>query len=134
MQFKKKFKKKFKTSNFNHLDQNIMGVRVMESCRITAKQLESIRRVFVRETKREGRFFIRMQLNQALTKKSKGSRMGKGVGAIDSWVIDVKPGSIIFEFTFFDEKAIISFLSGIKGKLPVKAEVLYKENYIHEVY
>jgi ribosomal protein L16/L10AE len=60
-----------------------MGIRILESCRLTAKQLEAIRRVFVRETKREGSFFIRVQNNQLLTKKSKGSRMGKGVGSVD---------------------------------------------------
>jgi len=134
LKYKKNFKKKFKNSNFNSLNQNTMGLRVMESCRITTKQLESIRRVFVRETKREGSFFIRMQINQVLTKKSKGNRMGKGVGPVDDWVIDVKPGSILFEFTFFNEKIIKNFLVGIKGKLPSKSEVLYKENYIHEIY
>lgn len=132
--YKKNFKKKFKNSKFNSLSQNIMGIRVLETCRITVKQLESIRRVFVRETKREGRFFIKMQINQILTKKSKGNRMGKGIGPVDSSVIDIKSGSILFEFTFFNDKIIKNFLSGIKGKLPSKSEVLYKENYIYEVY
>jgi large subunit ribosomal protein L16 len=81
--YKKLFIKKNKNYNFNYLKQGIIGVRVLESCQITLKQLESIRRVFVRATKREGRFIIRMHLNQSVTKKSKGSRMGKGVGSVD---------------------------------------------------
>jgi len=83
VKYKKLYKKKIKNFKFNFLVEGIMGVRVLESCRITLKQLEAIRRIFVRITKREGRFFIRMHLNQSVTKKSKGSRMGKGVGSID---------------------------------------------------
>lgn len=130
--YKKLYKKKSKNFSFNTLIHGIMGVRVLESCRITLKQIESIRRTFVRVTKREGRFSIRMHLNQSSTKKSKGSRMGKGVGSIDSWVIDVKPGQLIFEFTHLNEKAYIKFIEGIKGKIPAKIEVVFKEVNINE--
>jgi ribosomal protein L16/L10AE len=83
LKYKKNYKKKIKNINFNKLKADFLGIRILESCRLTAKQLEAIRRVFVRETKREGSFFIRVQNNQLLTKKSKGSRMGKGVGSVD---------------------------------------------------
>jgi ribosomal protein L16 len=104
-----------------------MGLRVLESCRLTIKQLESIRRVFVRLTRREGRFLIRVFLNQSTTKKSKGSRMGKGVGPIDDWVIDVKAGQIVIEFTFLNDKIVQSFLAGIKGKIPAKTVVVLRD-------
>jgi large subunit ribosomal protein L16 len=131
--YKKLYKKKSKNYKFNSLIQGIMGIRVLESCRLTIKQLESIRRVFVRVTKREGRFNIRVNINQSVTKKSKGSRMGKGVGAIDKWVIDVKPGQFIFEFSQLNEKAYIKFLLGIKGKIPAKVEIVLKEIGINEL-
>jgi large subunit ribosomal protein L16 len=105
-----------------------MGLRVLESCRLTPKQLESIRRVFVRLTRREGRFFIRVFINHSTTKKSKGSRMGKGVGSFDKEVIDVKAGQIIFEFTFFDDTVIKSFLAGIKSKIPAKTEIIFRDH------
>ena len=104
-----------------------MGLRVLESCRLTSKQLESIRRVFVRLTKREGRFLIRVFLNQSITKKAKGSRMGKGVGPLESWVIDVKAGQLIFEFTFLNEKIVKSFLAGIKSKIPAKTVLVLRD-------
>lgn len=133
VKYKKLYKKKIKNFKFNFLVEGIMGVRVLESCRITLKQLEAIRRIFVRVTKREGRFFIRMHLNQSVTKKSKGSRMGKGVGSIDKWVIDVKPGQIIFEFTHLNEKSYAKFVEGIKGKIPAKIELVLKNITINDL-
>jgi len=126
--YKKVHKKKWKSFKFNTLTQGLMGLRVMESCRLTPKQLESIRRVFVRETKREGRFLIRVFLNQSTTKKAKGSRMGKGVGGLNDYVIDVKAGQIIFEFTFLNDKVVKKFLAGIKSKLPSKTLLVLRTN------
>lgn len=125
--YKKIHRKKWKNTKFNSLTQGIMGLRVLESCRLTPKQLESIRRVFVRLTKREGRFLIRVFINQSVTKKPKGSRMGKGVGPINSWVIDVKAGQIIFEFTFLNDTIVKSFLAGIKSKIPAKTALVFRQ-------
>lgn len=127
--YKKPYKKKIKNSKFNLLLKYFMGIRVLESCRLTLKQIETIRRVFVRTTKREGKFFIRIEANQIITKKSKSSRMGKGVGSFDSIVMDIKPGQILFEFTFIDLKLVNDFLAGIKGKIPAKIEFILREGF-----
>lgn len=125
--FKKGFKKKLKSFNFNALIIGMYGIRILESCIITSKQLETIRRVFVRLTKRDGRFFIRVPINRSVTKKSKGSRMGKGIGNVDSWVIDVKAGSIIFEFSYFNIIVINTFIFEIQKKLSAKVEIVFRE-------
>jgi large subunit ribosomal protein L16 len=80
--FKKIFKKKIKAFKFNTVELGIIGVRALESARLTPKQLEAVRRVVVRQTQRLGRFWLRAHIDQPLTKKAKGSRMGKGVGPI----------------------------------------------------
>jgi ribosomal protein L16/L10AE len=54
--FKKVYKKKIKNIKFNSVKIGIVGVRACESTRITPKQLEAIRRVIVRVTKRAGKF------------------------------------------------------------------------------
>ena len=122
----KRFKKKWKTYKFSELIQGVCGFRLLESCRLTLKQLETIRRVFVRLTKREGKFFIRLATNQIVTKKSKGSRMGKGTGSFDSFIIDAKAGQIVFEFSFFNIKTIKNFIAAIKSKLPSKTVIVYR--------
>lgn len=125
--FKKNFKKKLKNYNFNNLIIGMYGIRILDSCIITSKQLETIRRVFVRLTKRDGKFFIRVPINRTITKKSKGSRMGKGIGNVDSWVIDVVAGSIIFEFSYLNITVINDFIYEIKKKLSSKIEVISRE-------
>jgi ribosomal protein L16/L10AE len=54
--FKKIYKKKIKSFKFNMVEIGIIGVRALESARLTPKQLESIRRVVVRKTQRLGKF------------------------------------------------------------------------------
>jgi ribosomal protein L16 len=81
--FKKVYKKKIKSFKFNFVEIGIVGIRALESARITPKQLEAVRRVVVRKTQRLGKFWLRAHIDQPLTKKSKGSRMGKGTGAIN---------------------------------------------------
>jgi large subunit ribosomal protein L16 len=81
--FKKIYKKKIKNIKFNSVKIGIVAIRALESGRLTPKQLESIRRIVVRLTKRAGKFWLRVFVDQPLLKKSKGSRMGKGAGNIN---------------------------------------------------
>lgn len=124
--YKKQYKLKIKTHKFNDLIHGVFGLRILESCRLTAKQLESIRRVFVRITKRESKFWLRVFINKRLTQKSKGSRMGKGVGNFESCVIDVKAGQVLFECSHVEQQLLESFLLGIKGKIPAKTENIFR--------
>jgi large subunit ribosomal protein L16 len=81
--FKKVFKKKIKAFKFSTIELGIIGVRALESARLTPKQLEAVRRVVIRKTQRLGKFWLRAHIDQPLTRKAKGSRMGKGIGDLD---------------------------------------------------
>ncbi|XP_003704196.2 large ribosomal subunit protein uL16m isoform X1 [Megachile rotundata] len=65
---------------------------------------------------------------QPITKKSPGSRMGAGKGAIDHYVTPVKAGQIIFEvggnIEFFEVKYV---LHNIASRLPFTAMVVSQE-------
>lgn len=80
--FKKIYKKKIKNVKFNSIKVGIIAIRALESGRLTPKQLESIRRIVVRLTKRAGKFWLRVFVDQPIFKKSKSSRMGKGAGSV----------------------------------------------------
>jgi ribosomal protein L16/L10AE len=54
--FKKVYKKKIKNIKFNSVTVGVVGIRARESGRLTPKQLEAIRRIIVRITKRAGKF------------------------------------------------------------------------------
>jgi large subunit ribosomal protein L16 len=129
--FKKVYKKKIKNVKFNSIKIGIVGIRALESGRLTPKQLESIRRILVRLTKRAGKFWLRVFVDQPLVKKSKGSRMGKGAGNIDLWVMDVKLGQVILEISAITIKVAKNIVLSSLGKLPMNSEVIYKTiNYI----
>jgi len=58
--------------------------------------------------------------------------MGKGLGNFDSKVINVKAGQIIIEFSYLEPTLLVSFLAGIKGKIPAKIELVMRQNIFLE--
>lgn len=128
--FKKIYKKKIKAFKFNMVEIGIIGVRALESVRLTPKQLESIRRVVVRKTQRLGKFWLRAHIDQPITKKAKGSRMGKGAGPISLWVLDIKVGQILFEISASSMDLAKAILNIAAQKLPMRVDFVVKKiNY-----
>lgn len=133
--FKKVYKKKIKNIKFNSIKIGIIAIRALESGRLTPKQLEAIRRVVVRITKRTGKFWLRVFIDQPLMKKSKGSRMGKGAGSISFWVMDLKVGQIILEISAITLKIAKKIAKISEKKLPIKSEFIFKKiNFNANVY
>ena len=62
----------------------VHGLKTITPGVLTAKQIETARRVISRATKRIGKVFIRVFFNLPITKKPLLSRMGKGCGVIKS--------------------------------------------------
>jgi large subunit ribosomal protein L16 len=124
IKFKKKFKKKNKSAvkkNFLGLCQlGFFGIKALNSGVITPKQLETARRIIVRFTKRTGKLFVRLFFEQPLTAKAKGSRMGKGVGVIKSWVSVVRRGLILIELLGVPKKQVVEAFQSIQKRLFIK--------------
>jgi ribosomal protein L16/L10AE len=56
--------------------------------------------------------------------------MGKGIGNIDLWVMDVKLGQIILEISAITIKIAKKVVLNSLEKLPIKAEFVFKKiNY-----
>ncbi len=73
------------------------GLKAMEPCWVTNKQIEAARVAIGRHVKRMGKMWIRVFPDKPVTKKPAETRMGKGKGAPEGWVCVVKPGRILFE-------------------------------------
>jgi large subunit ribosomal protein L16 len=58
------------------------GLKAVNSGIITPKQLETVRRIISRLTKRTTKIILNVNFSQPLTKKSLLSRMGKGSGNV----------------------------------------------------
>src|SRR5688500_13534271 len=95
------------------------GLRALEPCWMTARQIEAARVAMTRSIKRGGKTRGRIRPDQPLTKKPQETRMGKGKGAPEEWVCVVKPGRILFEMEGVPENEARAAMKLAAAKLPV---------------
>lgn len=73
------------------------GLQAMDAAWLTNIQLEAARVALTRSIRRGGKVWIRVFPDKSVTKKPAETRMGKGKGMPEYWVVVIKPGRIIFE-------------------------------------
>jgi len=73
------------------------GLKALECGWVTNRQIEAARIAMTRFIKRGGKVWIRVFPDKPITKKPPETRMGKGKGAPEAWVVVVKPGKMLFE-------------------------------------
>ena len=73
------------------------GLKALEPCWLTDRQIEAARVAMTRFIKRGGKIWVRVFPDKPITKKPQETRMGKGKGAPEQWVCVVRPGRILFE-------------------------------------
>ena len=95
------------------------GLKALEPCWLTARQIEAARIAMTRFIKRGGKIWIRVFPDKPITKKPQETRMGKGKGAPDSWVAVIKPGRILFEMEGVDEVTAKRAMELAAAKLPI---------------
>jgi len=106
-------------SGGSNLDFGDYGLQAMESCWMTANQIEAARIAMTRHVKRGGKIWIRIFPDKPFTKKPAETRMGKGKGAPEKWVAVVKPGRVMFEMAGIDEAVAREALGLAAHKLPI---------------
>ena len=107
--------------------QGEYGLMAKEGAWITSNQIEAARVAMTRYMKRGGKVWINIFPHMPLTKKSIGTRMGKGKGAVEAWVAVVKEGKILFEVSGVDEATAREALRLASHKLPIKTKFVIKE-------
>lgn len=73
------------------------GLKALECGWVSNRQIEAARIAMTRFIKRGGKVWIRVFPDKPITKKPPETRMGKGKGAPEAWVVVIKPGRILFE-------------------------------------
>src|SRR3990172_976252 len=73
------------------------GLQATDRGRLTARQIEAARVAMTRYVKRGGKIWIRIFPDKPVTKKPAETRMGKGKGNPEEWVVVVKPGRVLYE-------------------------------------
>jgi large subunit ribosomal protein L16 len=98
------------------------GLKALECGWVTDREIEAGRIAITRFIKRSGRIWIRMFPDKPITKKPQETRMGKGKGAPDQWVMVVKPGRILYEMEGVPEKDAREALRLAAHKLSIKTK------------
>lgn len=73
------------------------GLKALSCGWVTNRQIEAARIAMTRFIKRGGKVWIRVFPDKPITKKPPETRMGKGKGAPEAWVVVIKPGKVLFE-------------------------------------
>lgn len=115
-------------SCFRPLKNGRFGLIAQESVLLTAHQIESTRQVINRYLKRKGKIWINVFPDLPLTSKPTEVRMGKGKGAVKSWVCRVKKGKVLFEVDGVMEQRVYDAFEAAKKKLPLRTFV-YKSSW-----
>ena len=95
------------------------GLQATDRGRVTARQIEAARIAMTRYVKRGGKIWIRIFPDKPITKKPAETRMGKGKGNPEEWVVVVKPGRILYEMEGVSSKVAREALRLAAHKLPL---------------
>jgi len=95
--------------------------------RITSNQIESGRRVIRRALGKSGKLWIRIFPDRPWTQKGAEVGMGKGKGAPQGFLVEVKPGRVLFEVDGLTDAEAREALRKAGAKLPVKTRVISRE-------
>ena len=98
------------------------GLKSLEPCWITNRQIEAARVAMTRYIKRGGKIWIRIFPDKPVTKKPAETRMGKGKGAPEYWVAVIKPGRVLFEIEGVSTQMAREALRLAANKLPMKTK------------
>src|ERR1700733_9005140 len=98
------------------------GLKAMRCGWVTDRQIEAARIAMTRFIKRGGKVWIRIFPDKPITKKPAETRMGKGKGAPEQWVVVIRPGKIMFEMegVGFDVATEALRLAAMKLSVPTR--------------
>ncbi|MFH0923536.1 MAG: 50S ribosomal protein L16 [Candidatus Falkowbacteria bacterium] len=102
------------------------GLKSLEACWVSSRQIEAARRVITRYVQRSGKLWIRIFPDKPVTQKGGEMPMGKGKGTVDHYVVVVKPGMILFEMEGVSEEVAKKAMNLAAYKLPVKCKFVSK--------
>ena len=95
------------------------GMKALEPCWLTDRQIEAARVAMTRFIKRGGTIWVRVFPDKPVTKKPQETRMGKGKGAPEQWVAVVHPGRILFEMEGVSAANAERAMQLASAKLPI---------------
>ena len=111
----------------NSVDFGDFGLKALEPCWMTARQLEAARIALTRHMRRGGKVWVRVFPSKAISKKAAETRMGGGKAAVEHWAAVVKPGRILFEVSGVKEDLAMEALRLASHKLPIGTKAVRRD-------
>ena len=96
-----------------------IGLKVIESGEITARQIEAARKAMTHSVNRGGKIWIRIFPHTAVTRKAAEVPMGAGKGSLEYF-------AIVFEMDGLTEERAREALRLASHKLPLKTKIISK--------
>lgn len=109
------------------IPQGTVGLISLEAGYIFPSHLELMRLTLTKAVRRIGKYWIPVFPQQTLTKKPEGVRMGKGRGAISTWVCRIRRGTHLAYMTGLSINEAIPLLRQLAKKLPINCIVVTRD-------
>ncbi|MBE9468172.1 MAG: 50S ribosomal protein L16 [Bacteroidetes bacterium] len=114
----------------NQLAFGSFGIKTLEECWLTGRQIEAARVAVTRRMERRGQIWIRVFPDKPITKKPAEVRMGKGKGAPEAFVAPITPGRMILEAEGVSYEIAKEALRLAAQKLPVKTKFVVRRDFV----
>ena len=100
------------------------GLKAMTQARLSSNQIESARRALARAAGKTAKVWVRVFPDRPVTNKAAGVRMGSGKGDVVGYVMEVRPGRVLFEVDGTTEAMAREALRKAGTKLPMKVRIV----------
>ena len=100
------------------------GLKATTAARVTSNQIEAARRALSRAGGKTAKIWVRIFPDRPFTQKAAEVGMGSGKGDVAGYVVEVRPGRVIFEIDGAPETVAREALRKAGTKLPLKARVV----------
>ncbi|MBC8465203.1 MAG: 50S ribosomal protein L16 [Parcubacteria group bacterium] len=104
------------------------GLKAETQGRITSNQIEAARRALTRSIGKTGKVWIRIFPDRPVTAKAAEVGMGKGKGDLKGYVMEARPGRMLFEVDGVTEEAARLGMHKAGAKLPVKTKFITRDH------
>ena len=103
------------------------GLKSLELAWLNSRQIEAGRKTITNFLKRSGRLWIRVFPDKPITLQAPEKTLGGGKGSVDHYVVQIRPGRIVFEMSVNDPNVAREALRLASYKLPFKSKIVTKE-------
>lgn len=101
-----------------------IGLKVVESGEITARQIEAARKAMTHSVQRGGKIWIRVFPHTPVTRKAAEVPMGAGKGSLEYFAQTLNAGAIVFEMDGLPHDKAREALRLAGHKLPLKTKIV----------